>query len=501
MAVSRPSHGTHGPKSGTQTRGSGAPSAEMSLKTGCAGCADTEARDSWFATDDTQRHARPALGAERGSRTPSSELGRLPVLSATVRRVQAIAESEDAGIGDMVAALEADQGLATDLLRYANSAACARPLRARSIRAAVTLVGRKAIAQLAIEAATYRFFQRAPGNGGRSIGHLHLHAAAVAGCAQSIAERTGANTDVAHLGGLLHDVGKLVMPLAFGNEALDAIAAEYPGGRPARAAPSASSSASTTRPPARSSPAPRRSRSRGRARDRASTTAAPTGITIPSREAACVIIADEIVGLASRPEPDYALLGPALEALGLCDEDFDDLALEAVRGGKAGAAMAARVAELERQARVDDLTGLLNRRHWMATVRRAVADREPGSVLICDIDHFKAVNDGHGHATGDLVLTEVARHLAAQGVAGRLGGDEFAVWVPGTPGRGDEAAAAVLDAIASAFEGERDGLDVGVSIGAASPGADADSLSSVLSRADEALYEAKRAGRGRAVRY
>src|SRR5919108_6516461 len=103
------------------------------------------------------------------------ELGRLPVLSATVRRVQMIAESEDAGIGDMVAALEADQGLATDLLRYANSAACARPLRARSIRAAVTLVGRKAIAQLAIEAATFRFFQRAPGNGGRPLGPPHLH--------------------------------------------------------------------------------------------------------------------------------------------------------------------------------------------------------------------------------------------------------------------------------------------------------------------------------------
>src|SRR5687768_14098650 len=124
-------------------------------------------------------------------------LGRLPVLSATVRRVQVIAESEDAGIGDMVAALEADQGLAADLLRYANSAACARPLRARSIRAAVTLVGRKTIAQLAVEAATFRFFQRAPGNGGRSIGHLHLHAAAVAGTAQGIAERTGASTDIA----------------------------------------------------------------------------------------------------------------------------------------------------------------------------------------------------------------------------------------------------------------------------------------------------------------
>jgi len=440
-----------------------------------------------------------ALSAEQRLADAVEQLGRLPVLSATVRRVQAIAESEDAGIGDMVAALEADQGLATDLLRYANSAACARPLRARSIRAAVTLVGRKAIAQLAIEAATFRFFQAAPGNGGRSIGHLHLHAAAVAGCAQGIAERTGANLDVAHLGGLLHDVGKLVMPLAFGTGPLDAIAAEYSGG-------AARAGAERKRLGVDHAAA-------GALVARASQVESEVelaiafhhggsdGLTIASRESACIIIADEIVGLASRPEPDYALLGPALESLGLCDEDFDDLALEAVRGGKAGAAMAARVAELERQARVDDLTGLLNRRHWLATVRRAVADREPGSVLICDIDHFKAVNDGHGHATGDLVLTEVARHLAAQGVAGRLGGDEFAVWIPGTPTRGDEAASAVLHAVASAFAGEDASPEVGLSIGTASPATDTDSLSLVLSRADEALYEAKRAGRGRVVRY
>ena len=353
------------------------------------------------------------------------------MLSATVRRVQLIAESEDAGIGDMVAALEADQGLAADLLRYANSAACARPLRARSIRAAVTLVGRKAIAQLALEAATYRFFQRAPGNGGRSIGHLHLHAAAVAGTAQAIAERTGANTDITHLGGLLHDVGKLVMPLAFGDEALDAIAAEHQAGAERAAAERkllgvdhAEAGALVARASQVEEPVELVI---------AFHHGGPDGRQVASPEAACVIIADEVVGLASRKEPDYALLGPALETLGLCDEDFDDLALEAVRGGKGGAAMAARVAELERQARVDDLTGALNRRHWMATVRRAVADHEPGSVLICDIDHFKAVNDTHGHATGDLVLTEVARHLSAQGVVGRLGGDEFAVWVPGAP--------------------------------------------------------------------
>jgi diguanylate cyclase (GGDEF)-like protein/putative nucleotidyltransferase with HDIG domain len=440
-----------------------------------------------------------AVPAEQRLAGAVEQLGRLPVLSATVRRVQAIAESEDAGIGDMVAALEADQGLATDLLRYANSAACARPLRARSIRAAVTLVGRKAIAQLAIEAATFRFFQRAPGNGGRSIGHLHLHAAAVAGCAQGIAERTGANVDIAHLGGLLHDVGKLVMPLAFGTATLDAIAAEHPAG-------SLRAEAERKRLGVDHAAAGALVAAASRVETPVETAIAfhhggADGLTIASPEGACIIIADEIVGLVSRPEPDYALLGPALESLELCDEDFDDLALEAVRGGKAGAAMAARVAELERQARVDDLTGLLNRRHWLATVRRAVANHEPGSVLICDIDHFKAVNDGHGHATGDLVLTEVARHLSAQGVAGRLGGDEFAVWVPGGSHRGDEAASAVLQAVAAAFADEDAAPDVGISIGTASPIGDADSLSLVLSRADEALYEAKRAGRGRAVRY
>jgi diguanylate cyclase (GGDEF)-like protein len=289
------------------------------------------------------------------------------------------------------------------------------------------------------------------------------------------------------------------MPLAFGDEALDAIAAEHPAG-------AARAGAERKRLGVDHAEAGARVALSSQIEEPVAEVIAfhhggPSGTQIASPEAACVIIADEVVGLASRPEPDYALLGPALEKLGLCDEDFDDLALEAVRGGKGGAAMAARVAELERQARVDDLTGVLNRRHWLATVRRAVADREPGSVLICDIDHFKAVNDGHGHATGDLVLTEVARHLSSQGVVGRLGGDEFAVWVPGRPCRGDEAASAVLEAVASAFAGEQPGLRVGLSIGAASPGEDADSLSIVLSHADEALYEAKRAGRGRAVRY
>jgi len=143
-------------------------------------------------TQEATRNGSPAdrSGRARRSRLARAidRLGRLPVLSATVRRVRALADSDESGVGDMVAALEADQGLATDLLRYANSAANARPLRARSIRAAVTLVGRKAIAQLALEAATFGFFERAPGNGGRSVGQLHLHAAAVAAGSHAMAD-------------------------------------------------------------------------------------------------------------------------------------------------------------------------------------------------------------------------------------------------------------------------------------------------------------------------
>jgi diguanylate cyclase (GGDEF)-like protein/putative nucleotidyltransferase with HDIG domain len=441
----------------------------------------------------------PVQPAARQLAGAVERLGRLPVLSATVRRVQAIANSDDAGVADMVAALEADQGLAADLLRYANSAACTRRLRAHNIRAAVALVGRKAIAQMAVEAATFRFFQRAPGNGGRSIGQLHIHAAAVAASAQAIAERTGAGTDVAHLGGLLHDVGKLVMPLAFGEPALDLVAEAHPAGtararheRECLGVDHAVAGALV----ARASQV-----------DVAIQVAIAThhggddGLQIGSLETACVIVADELVGLAFRPQPDGELLRLALAAVGLDDDDFDDLALEIARGHREGAVVAQRLAELERQATVDDLTGVLNRRHWLATVRRAVAAQERGSVLICDVDRFKDVNDCHGHATGDLVLAEVARQLATHGVAGRLGGDEFAVWVPGGPRRGDHAAATVLDSVAAAFAGENGGPAVGVSIGAASPARTQDSLSTVLHRADEALYEAKRGGRGRAVRH
>ena len=131
--------------------------------------------------------------------------------------------------------LENDAEFAANLLRFANSAYASRPVRVRTIRQAVTMAGRVAIGRLAIEAATYRFLEKAPGNGRASVGFMHIHSCAVGSCALELAQRSGGAVEVAHLGGLLHDIGKLVMPIAFGEQALDQIAARATAG-PARVA-------------------------------------------------------------------------------------------------------------------------------------------------------------------------------------------------------------------------------------------------------------------------
>ena len=154
--------------------------------------------------------------------------------------------------------------------------------------------------------------------------------------------------------------------------------------------------------------------------------------------------------------------------------------------------------ELERLAQTDELTGVSNRRHWLGEVGAAVEAGEAGALLICDVDHFKQVNDTLGHRAGDLVLIEVSRILQRQGRAGRLGGDELALWVPGTLDDGREAARRVLADVErelAAVVGTTVTLSVGV---AAAPEHGGDTVA-LLEAADRALYSAKAAGRNRAV--
>lgn len=156
-------------------------------------------------------------------------------------------------------------------------------------------------------------------------------------------------------------------------------------------------------------------------------------------------------------------------------------------------------ADLSQQAQVDALTGLANRRVLASTVEQLLADGAPFCLALIDIDHFKDVNDTYGHATGDDVLSQVARSLrdtsAGVGLLARYGGEEFA-WV--LPAHGVDAARRQCDILRDTVAYASQALPVTVSIGVACAGG-GDTLASVMQRADKALYDAKRTGRDRVV--
>ena len=157
------------------------------------------------------------------------------------------------------------------------------------------------------------------------------------------------------------------------------------------------------------------------------------------------------------------------------------------------------------KAVIDQLTGLLNRNALEARAneleQQSAITGQPVAVIVADLDGFKAVNDSVGHATGDAVLKEVAylvrKRLRAFDLAYRLGGDEFLVLVPGAD---LESAAALAEELREAVGAETvgGGLRVSMSFGvSASQRGEAFDYPTVFSRADAALYEAKRRGHDR----
>ena len=152
---------------------------------------------------------------------------------------------------------------------------------------------------------------------------------------------------------------------------------------------------------------------------------------------------------------------------------------------------------------LDGLTGMLNRRSLSARVveleQQARITREPVGLVLCDLDHFKAVNDEHGHVVGDAVLVDVAytlrKELRAFDLAYRLGGEEFLVLLPGAD---LEATAEVAERLRVAIDlTPAGGCSVTVSCGAASCGTEPFHYASLFAEADVALYRAKAAGRNR----
>jgi diguanylate cyclase (GGDEF)-like protein len=206
--------------------------------------------------------------------------------------------------------------------------------------------------------------------------------------------------------------------------------------------------------------------------------------------AASVVVSHEDITARKRAEVDLRRAKEALEA--------------------ANRELEQALAREQLAARTDHLTGVCNRRHFFDLAAHAFdvsrRYRHPLSVMLFDVDHFKQVNDSWGHQIGDEILESVARiaghHLRDADVIGRYGGEEFIVLLPESSAR---QAMIVAERIREGIAAH--GIDTGkgtVKVTISAGIADAlseDTLDWLIRRADQALYEAKEAGRNRAMMY
>lgn len=184
--------------------------------------------------------------------------------------------------------------------------------------------------------------------------------------------------------------------------------------------------------------------------------------------------------------------------------DRDRLLQEAQRSGVQLELMLSRMSDL---AMVDELTGLKNRRSFFDDIESVIAGSrrrgKPIAIALLDLDHFKDVNDTHGHAIGDDVLREVARRieetLRQEQIVGRIGGEEFVVLLPDTsPQQALIAVERVRKAIGDTPITAGSGAQVAVTVsgGIASLG-DGMTVALAMQQADKAMYRAKALGRNR----
>ena len=424
-------------------------------------------------------------------------VGSLPVLDDTLRRMLALLDDPDSSTRAAVATIEQDPEFAAQLLRLANSAYYARRSTWKTVRQAFTAVGRATARRLCLECATFRFLERAPGNGSASRGQMHVHAVTAATLASEVARRAAVPVETAHLTGLLHDFGKLVMPLAFGEEPLDQLARTHPGGVEraiaeweqfgidhAHAGALYATSCGVDEEVCAAIAYHHGGRS---------------GVRVPSPLAATVQVAETLAGMLSGSAPDWTLTDEALARIGLDRDALDEIALAAstnrTTATEPASGLSARVAELEQLAHSDDLTGLLSRRGWIEHAQRELKTHQSGALLLCDVDRFKHVNDTFGHPAGDALLTQLAEILAPHGTAGRLGGDEFALWLDSRATEPLKIAHTIIAQTTDAFSWtHNDTQRAALSIGLAVAPTDAQDLATLLELADAALYQAKRAG-------
>ncbi|HVK98866.1 MAG TPA: diguanylate cyclase [Dongiaceae bacterium] len=169
----------------------------------------------------------------------------------------------------------------------------------------------------------------------------------------------------------------------------------------------------------------------------------------------------------------------------------------------------AAMKKLEMVSRVDGLTQLFNRSHWQSRLSeefsRAGRYQAPLTLIMFDLDHFKSVNDTHGHLGGDAVLVQVAELIRSalrdSDIAGRYGGEEFGIILPSTPMDGAKVVAERLRASieSSPVPFEKIQIPVTASLGIAQFDAGIKDVEEFIAHADAALYDAKERGRNRVV--
>jgi Amt family ammonium transporter len=164
--------------------------------------------------------------------------------------------------------------------------------------------------------------------------------------------------------------------------------------------------------------------------------------------------------------------------------------------------------KLNQMANYDALTGLVNRRFFFESIKRALSranrNQSGGAVLYFDLDGFKAVNDNFGHEAGDQILKETAIRLAQcvreNDILSRLGGDEFALLIEDTkqPTKNScQIADKIIQSIGEPFEYEGESLQIGISVGIATFDPDHQvNVKTLVGSADKAMYQAKLAGKG-----